>query len=143
MQIIDIALIVFIAIELSNILIIYFSPEFRYGNSLKAFKQWEEAKNNEFMHLFVRYLANWVAGCKLIFVVLLVVIVATASETTKIISVLVMIPAVATYYLKLYPLLKKLDNKNQLTPKGYSKKQMFMITMIIVLFVISLAVSLV
>ncbi len=140
MQFFDFAIILFIAIELSNVLIIYFRPEFKYGNSLRAFNHWSIAKSDETMFLFVKYLANWVAGCKLLFIVLLIVILLTGSDITKIISICVMIPAIATYYLKLYPIIKKLDKSNQITPKGYPKSQLLMITMIIALFAISLVV---
>ncbi len=137
-KLIDIAIVIFILLETSNVLIIYFHPEFKYGNSLRAFKQWEELKKDEHTSLFVRYMANWVASCKLIFIALLIVILFTASDLVKIISVAVLIPAVSAYYFKLYPLIRKLDNKEQITPKGYSKTQFIMITMIIAIFAISL-----
>ena len=73
------------------------------------------------MHALVRYLINWVAGTKLIFVGLLIVIVASGSAETKLAAVLVLIASILSFFWRLFPALLRLDREGQLTPKGYSK----------------------
>ena len=104
------------------------------------FDQWEESKKDENTHLFIRYLTYWVAGTKLIFVVLLLVILFTGSETTKIFGVGAMILSIATYYWKLHPIIKQLDHNTQITPKGYSKTLGYMIASFMSMFIGALLV---
>ncbi len=138
MIILDIAIIMFICLETMNIAIIYFAPNFKYGNGVAIFKFWEDSKSNEEAHLFAKYMANWVAGSKLIFIVLLIVILFTGDESTKLFALIAMIPAIATYYVKLHPIIKKLDAMGQIKPQGYSKMLIFMISGFITLFTIAL-----
>lgn len=106
------------------------------------FDQWEESKKDENTHLFIRYLTYWVAGTKLIFVVILLVILFTGSETTKIFGVGAMILSIATYYWKLHPIIKQLDHNKQITPKGYSKTLGYMIASFMSMFIGALLVYL-
>lgn len=85
----------------------------------------------------------WVAGTKLIFVVLLLVILLTGNETTKLYGVIAMIFSIATYFWKLHPIIKQLDAKGQITPKGYSKTLGMMITGFLSLFIVALIIYLV
>lgn len=64
LMILKAAILIFVVMELSNILILYFKPNFKYGNSMNTFKQWYTAQNQESDRLFVQYLVNWVANCK-------------------------------------------------------------------------------
>ena len=66
-------------------------------------------------------MAYWIAGVKLIFIFLLLVVLLTGNETTKIWAVVAMIISIATYFWKLHPIIKKLDSLNKISPKGYSK----------------------
>ncbi len=143
MEIIDIILLFFIVMEGTNVIILYRKPDFPYGNGVGVFNHWHKAQEEEDSKLFITYLVNWVANCKLIFIALLVVILATGSTFTKTVAVAVMIPAVAAYFLTLHPLIKALDNKGHITPKGYSKALFGMITGFIVCFVVALVSSLV
>ena len=63
----------FLVLELSNILVLYFKPEFRFANGVGVFNAWEKSKEDTYMHSFVNYLVKWVAGSKIIFVALLIV----------------------------------------------------------------------
>ena len=72
----------FIIIELTNVLALYFNPETKKGNGIGVFNAWEKSKLDPEMHNFVKYLVNWVAGSKLIFISLLIVILLTANLTT-------------------------------------------------------------
>lgn len=134
MSILDIAIIIFVIMETANVMILYFAPDSRLGNGVAVFNHWEEAKVNENHHLFARYMTYWVAGTKLIFIVLLMVILLTGTETTKMFGVAAMILSIATYFWKLHPIIKTLDSKGQITPKGYSKTLGYMITGFLVMF---------
>lgn len=65
--VLDIAIIVFIFMELSNVIIMYFKPDFKYGNSMTVFRNWWDSRKDDNMRSFVNYLVNRVANCKLIF----------------------------------------------------------------------------
>ncbi len=137
MGVLDFTIIVFALLETVNVLVIYFWPEFQYGNGVAVFKQWTKSKTDNKEHLFARYMANWVAGSKLVFIALLLVIYFTAGDTTKFYTIVAMIPAVATYYLFLHPIIKKLDDMDEVAPKGYSKILLSMISAIISLFALA------
>ncbi len=139
-MILNIVITIFIILETSNVIILYFFPSFKYGNGVSAFNEFELSKKDEARHLFAKYMTNWVAGTKLIFILLLVVILLTASDLTKIYSIIVMIISISTYYLKLAPIITKLDKLNKITPKGYSRTLTLMISGFITFFVLSLVI---
>lgn len=138
MNILNLAIITFIILETANVLILYFFPESPYGNGVAVFKFWEESKKDENTHLFAKYMTNWVAGTKLIFIALLIVILSFDNETLKLYTVIVMILSIATYFIRLHPIIKKLDKNEQITPKGYSKALFFMILGFILMFSLAL-----
>jgi hypothetical protein len=108
-----------------------------------AFKAFERSKEDPEMHSMVSYLVNWVAGTKLIFIALLIVILITGNETTQIFSVIALILSIALFYWRLYPIIKKMDAKDQITPKGYSKTLGIMIGGFIFVFVAALFITLI
>lgn len=134
MNILDIAIIIFVIMESANVIILYFFPDSKLGNGVAVFNPWHNAKKNENSELFAKYMTNWVAGTKLIFIVLLLVILFTAGNTTKFFAVLAMILSIATYYFRLGPIITKLDKMGEITPKGYSKALFWMITGFMILF---------
>ena len=134
MLVLDIAIIAFVVLESANVLILYFAPNSRLGNGVAVFNGWFKSKEDESSELFARYMANWVAGTKLIFIVLLLVILFTAGETTKLFAVLAMILSIGTYYFRLNTIIKKLDAMGEITPKGYSKTLFMMITGFMLMF---------
>lgn len=140
MDILDIAIILFVVMETANVCILYFIPDSKLGNGVAVFDEWEESKKNECAHLFARYMTYWVAGTKLIFIVLLLVVLFTGSELTKICAVGAMILSIATYFWKLHPIIKLLDQKGHITPKGYSKTLGYMITGFLTMFSLALGV---
>lgn len=121
MSILSIAIIVFILLELSNVMILYFKTDSKLGNGVAVFNAWEKSKEDANLHEFIKYLVYWVAGTKLIFIVLLIVILLTGSETTKLLSGIALIISIASFYWKLYPIIKKLDKNGEINPVGYSK----------------------
>lgn len=108
-DILSLVMIVFILLEASNVIILYFKPDSRLGNGVAVFNGWEESKKDKDMHEFIKYLVYWVAGTKLIFIVLLLVILFTGSSLTKILSVVALILSIGSFYWKLYPIIRGLD----------------------------------
>lgn len=141
MNVLDIAISIFIVLETANVMILYFAPDSRIGNGVAVFNPWFEAKKHTSSRLFVEYMKNWVAGTKLIFIVLLIAILFTGNEQIKTVAVVAMIFSIATYYFMLHPIIKKLDDINEITPVGYSKKLFIMITFFIVIFSAALIVN--
>lgn len=140
MDILSIAIILFIILETSNVIIMYFKPDSKMGNGVAVFDGWEESKKDKELHQFIKYLVYWVAGTKLIFIVLLIVVLITGTETTKLLSVIALILSIASYYWKLSPIIRWLDEKGKITPKGYSKTLDRMILGFIIVFISSLAI---
>ena len=54
-----------------------------------------------------------------------------------------MILSIATYFWKLHPIIKQLDHKNKISPKGYSKTLDLMITGFLIMFSLALIIYLV
>ena len=133
-MILDIAIIIFCIMELGNVLILYFKPDSKLGNGVAVFDAWKDVKEDKNLDLFVHYMAYWVAGVMLIFIFLLLVVLLTGNETTKIWAVVAMIISIATYFWKLHPIIKKLDSLNKISPKGYSKTLGLMISGFLLMF---------
>ena len=140
MDILSIAIIIFMIMEALNVMILYFKPDSKHGNGVAVFNTWEDSKRDESEHLFAEYMVYWVAGTKLIFIVLLLVVLITGSEITKLFSVIAMILSIATYFWKLHPIIKKLDALGKITPKGYSKTLGAMISGFLCMFLAALIV---
>ncbi|GAB6088768.1 hypothetical protein [Spirochaeta dissipatitropha] len=134
----DFAIIIFVVLELSNVLVMYFKPDFRHGNSMAVFKEWEESQEDSSRQLFARYLVNWVANCKLIFIALLLVILFQGDETLKIYSVIATVVSIGIYFVTLHPIIKKLDAMGRISPVGYSRTLSRMISGFMLLFTFSL-----
>lgn len=143
MTILDLSIIAFVLMELSNVFILYFKPHFKYGNGIAVFDSYKTAEKNKAMHLFVTYLKNWVANVKLIFIVLLLVIVSFGDETIKIYSLIVLIASIFVYYISLHPYIKELDRMGKISPKGYSKTLFWTIAAFIGMFTAALIIYLV
>lgn len=142
MDILSISIIFFCIMEFSNVLILYFKPDSKLGNGVAVFDTWKDVKKDEALDLFSHYMVYWVAGVKLIFIFLLVVILLTGTEVTKLYAVIAMIMSIATYFWKLHPIIKKLDKMNKITPKGYSKTLGLMISTFLIIFSVALIIYL-
>jgi hypothetical protein len=143
MDILSIALIVFAVIELSNVLILYFFPGTTRGNGVGIFKAFEKSKSDPEVHALIVYLVNWVAGTKLIFILLLIGIIITGTPATKIFSATALIVSISTFFYRLYPTIKKMDKSGQLTLKGYSRTLAIMISGFIGVFTVTLVIYLI
>lgn len=126
--------------ELGNVLILYFMPDSKLGNGVAVFDSWNDVKEDKALNLFSHYMAYWVAGVKLIFIFLLIVVLLTGTEITRVWAVVVMILSIATYFWRLHPIIKKLDKMGEITPKGYSKTLGLVITGFLIMFSLSLII---
>lgn len=142
MDILSISIIIFCIMELGNVFILYFIPDSKLGNGVAVFNNWKESKKDTSLDLFIHYMAYWVAGVKLIFIFLLMVVLFTGTELTKVWAVTSMILSIATYFWKLHPIIKKLDNMGKITPKGYSKTLGLMIAGFLLMFTLALLIYL-
>ena len=140
MYILSIVIILFVILESSNILMLYFFPGTRKGNGMGVFNAYEKSKKDPEVHAMVNYLINWVAGTKLIFIALLIVILFTGNESTLLFSVVALIFSILSFFWRLFPAIRKMDINNQITPKGYSKTLGLMISVFIAVFSIALLI---
>lgn len=138
MDILSIVLIVFGTLELLNVFMLYLTPGTRRGNGVGVFDAYEKSKSDPEVHALVNYLVNWVAGTKLIFIVLLIGIVITGTIETKFFTVIALIFSILTFFSRLYPAIKKLDEAGQIHPRGYSRTLAIMISSFVGVFAIAL-----
>ncbi len=143
MNLIKIFTIGFLTLEATNVIALYFFPETKYANSIGVFKAWEKSKSDPEMHNFVKYLVNWVAGTKLIFILLLIVILFTANDQTMIFTGSALVISIASFFWRLFPLIRKMDSEGQIEPKKYSIALGWMIGAFILMFLVAIIVMLV
>jgi len=134
----QIAMILFIILESLNVIILYKFPNSTKGNGVGVFTAYEKSKCDPEVHDFIKYLINWVAGTKLIFILILVVVVITGSIITKIFSLVALILSISTFFWKLYPVIKRMDESGSLSIKGYSKTLGTMIAFFLGFFIVAL-----
>lgn len=142
MNILQISIIIFVVIELLNIMTLYFNSGSRIGNGLGVFNAYEKATTDEVSGPFVRYLIDWVAGTKLIFVMVGIAVLFSTEELVHTLVVIAFIISILSFYFRLFPSIKKLDQEGKITPKGYSKTLNFMIIGFLSMFVIALVLQL-
>jgi len=128
--------ILFMLLELSNVLALYFAPGSKYANAVGVFTAWEASKRDPEIHDFVRYLVYWVAGAKLIFLLLLAIIVLFGDAQVQRMSLVALAVATASFYWRLFPLIRRLDRRGQIEPQNYSTVLGIMIFVFIVMFVV-------
>ncbi|MFX0183629.1 MAG: hypothetical protein ACFE95_11155 [Candidatus Hodarchaeota archaeon] len=132
----------FIVLELTNVISLYFKPETKKSNSIGVFKAWEKSKIDPDIGHFVEYLVNWIEGTKLIFIFLLVVILITANQVTLNLTLIALILSITTFFWRLFPLIRKMDKNDMISPKNYSTTLVLMILTIIIAMLITLSLSL-
>lgn len=136
------AMIGFIILESLNVMLLYFDPSSKRGNGVGVFRAWEKSKEDPEIHAFVQYLVNWVAGTKLIFIALLLVILLTGTRTTQLFALVALILSILSFYWRLYPMIKAMDKAGAIEPRGYSKTLGAMIAGFIAVFGLVLVFSL-
>ena len=134
MNIITVVIVGFIVLEATNVVALYFFPDSKLANSVGVFKAWDKSMCDPDMHNFVKYLVNWVAGTKLIFILLLIVILYTGDEQTLIFTSVALVISIASFFWRLFPLIRKMDRDDQIEPKNYSAVLGWMILAFILVF---------
>ncbi len=128
---------IFLLLECAHVLALYLSPGSNKFNALGVFRAFEASKQYPEIHDLVRYLAFWVAGTKLIFILLLIVILVFGDSRLKVLAVGALILSILSFFWRLFPLIRRIDERSQLDPEGYSKT----LGLMIVGFVGALAVA--
>lgn len=136
-MLVKIVVLIFILIELSNVLALYFFPGSKKANALGVFSAWEESKLHPQIHTFIKYLVNWVAGVKLIVLFLLGTLLLYGDDNVQRMSLIAMAIATLSFYWALLPLIRKMDVDGQIRPRNYSIFLGIMITSIILLFILA------
>ncbi len=142
MDILSYTLLAFCLLETLNVAILYFTPTSKRGNGMGAFNAYEKAKDDPQVFALVSYLVNWVAGTKLIFILLLIGIAFVGSTPLKLVSVAGLIISIATFYWRLYPQIRQMDAEGQISPKGYSRTLAIMIAAFMTVFAIVFGIAL-
>ncbi len=131
---IKIAIIAFIILETGNIIMMYFLPDSKMGNGVGVFKAWEKSKTDPEIHNFAKYMVNWVAGTKVIFILLLIVFLVWGDDKTLPFVGAAMTLSIATFFFRLFPIIKDMDQNGQIDPKGYSKTLRWIILGMVIVF---------
>ena len=130
----------FVILESANVLTLYFFPDSKMANGIGIFKAWEKSKADPEIHDLVKYLVNWVAGTKLIFIVLLIVMLVLSDAKSLSFAGGALVISIATFFWRLYPLIKKMDQDDQIDPSNYSKLLFWMILAMIIIFSVSILI---
>lgn len=141
MLFIRIVIISFILLESTNVLSLYFFPDSKLANGIGIFSAWEAGKKDPEIHNFAKYMVNWVAGTKLIFILLLIVILLTGSEQTLRFTCAALILSIASFFWRLFPLIRQMDKESQLETPKYSLLLGWMIGGFILIFIVALLQS--
>ena len=141
MNLISLVMIGFVLLEATNVAALYFFPETKYANSIGVFKAWEKSKGDPAVHNLVKYLVNWVAGTKLIFLLLLVVILLTADAEGLFYSGAALVIAISSFFWRLFPLIRKMDREGQIDPPNYSSILGLMIAAFLLAFLTVLVLT--
>ena len=131
---IKLAIIGFIILETSNVIALYFFPDSKLANSTGIFRAWEKSKADPEIHNFVRYLVNWVAGTKLIFILLLIVLLLTVDAWALPYAGAALALSIASFFWRLFPLIRRMDREGQIDPRNYSMVLGWMIAALILVF---------
>ena len=143
MNALQIGISIFVFIEFLNIMILYSDPSSKMGNGVGVFNDYFDLKENKEVNDFIGYLINWVAGAKLIFIMIGIVVVIFGNYNTQLFTVVALIISILSFYWRLFPTIKKLDKAGKISPTGYYKTLHYMILSFVVGFIIVLVVSIV
>jgi hypothetical protein len=138
---ISVVILGFIILETTNVIALYFFPGSGYANSVGVFKAWERSKEDPEIHDLVRYLVNWVAGTKLIFLLLLIVILFTADVQGLFYTGVPLVISISSFFWRLFPLIRKMDRDDQIDPKNYSTILGLMISTFVLLLLMALLIT--
>lgn len=141
MNVITIVIIGFLILETTNIVTLYFFPGSKLANGVGVFNAWEESKQYPNIHNFVKYLVNWVAGTKLIFIFLLIVILYFGDQKTLLWTAIALFASILSFFWRLFPLIHNMDKESQIEPKNYSTGLGIMILIFVIVFFTAVLIS--
>ena len=118
-------------------------PGSKMGNGVGVFNDYHTLNENEDSKEFVGYLINWVAGAKLIFIMIGIVVVIFGNYNTQLYTVVALIISILSFYWRLFPTIKRLDHQEKISPKGYYKTLNYMILSFVIGFFVILIVSII
>ena len=124
----------FVLLEISNVAVLYLMPDSKLANAMGYFKAWERSKSDPQVHEMVKYLVNWVAGTKMIFILLLIILLIQGDPGTLPLVGAAMALSISTFFFRLHPIIKSMDQAGQIDPRGYSKTLLGTISGMVVLF---------
>lgn len=136
-----IVILAFMFLEFSNVFVLYFAPGSKYANAVGVFTAWEKSKQDSEIHSFVKYLVFWVAGAKLIFLFLLGAVVLFGDTNLQRMALVALSLATLSFYWRLFPLIRKMDQREQVKPENYSIVLGVMIAVFIALFALAVIVG--
>lgn len=119
-MIVKIVILAFIFLELSNVVALYFFPGSKRANAVGVFAAWEKSKQIPEVHDLVLYLVYWVAGVKLIFLLLLGLIFIFADINLQRYSLAALALTTLMFFWRMFPLVRRMDLQGQVQPKNYS-----------------------
>ena len=137
MNVLTTVIIGFLVLEAINVATLYFAPGSKLANGVGVFKAWEESKRYPDIHNFIKYLVNWVAGAKLIFIFLLIVVLYFGSQDTLLFTAVALFASILSFYWRLFPLIRQMDHDSQIEPKNYSSGLALMIFSFIIVFFVA------
>ncbi len=113
-------------------LALYFAPASDKFNSAGVFKAWEKSKQDRDVHDLVRYLTFWVAGTKLIFVLVVLAVLIYGDDRMRVIAVGALVVAILSFFWRLAPLARRIDARDMMQTTGYSTVLIAMISVFVV-----------
>lgn len=143
MNILQVVISVFLLLEIMNIIVLYRKPEMKEGNGIGIFKVLDDIEPGNQVHQLIRYLTNWIANAKFIFVALGIVVIIFGDDAVQFHAALALAFSIMMFYFTLYPILKKLDEEGQLAVKGYSKTLAYTILSFFLTFIAGVVIYLI
>lgn len=137
MNILTTVIIGFLILEAINVATLYFAPGSKLANGVGVFKAWEESKQYPDIHNFIKYLVNWVAGAKLIFIFLLIVVLYFGDQNTLVYAAVALFASILSFFWRLFPLIRQMDKSSQVEPKNYSMGLAIMILGFVTVFFVA------
>jgi hypothetical protein len=121
MTVLIVTVCVFLLLEAANVGALYFQPGTDKFNAVGVFRAWEASKAHPEIHDLVRYLTWWVAGTKLIFILLLGAVMAFGDDLMRVVAVAALMLSILSFFWRLFPLIRRMDAQGQLTLPHYSR----------------------
>lgn len=131
-----VVMIAFLLLEISNAFVLFLTPDSRQVHGMGMFPAWKKSKSDPDVHNLMRYLTIWVAGSKLILVALLIVLLVWGGKQLTMLAGFALVISMLPFYFGLFPAMKRIDENNQVEPKGFSMRLGFTITMLILALLI-------